>query len=59
MTTAPLLDPRSDPRFDHSRRRLLGAALSAAALTPTATLSFAAGARPGDLGGEQPRPRHR
>lgn len=34
--------------FDPNRRRLLGAALSASALSPLATLSFAAGAPPGD-----------
>jgi uncharacterized protein (DUF1501 family) len=34
--------------FDATRRRLLGATLSAGALAPLATLSFAAAGRPGD-----------
>ena len=38
----------STSSFNPTRRRLLGAALSTSALSPLATLSFAAGAQPGD-----------
>ena len=38
----------STPLFDSTRRRLLGAAISAGALSPLATLSFAAGAQTSD-----------